>query len=136
MPCKAVLKLLVVNLPVVESSNAAIVIATVGAIRPRPTYTPNGTTPSHRRAPWSARGDPAGPGPGGQRLRGHGLGRATRHQPPTCVGQFWVTTVSAAAACAALGNVSVPDGAGGSAAYAVLFTVPLATSVDSSIGRV
>jgi hypothetical protein len=34
-----------------------------------------------------------------------------------------------------VGNVSEPDGAGGSAAYAVLSTVPLVTSVDSSIGR-
>src|SRR5271165_3209387 len=82
------------------------------------------------------RGGPAGPGPGGQGLRGHGLGGAFRHQPPTCVGQFWVTTVSAAAACAEVWNVSEPDGAGGSAASAVLLTVPLATSVDSSIGRV
>ena len=66
MPCSAVLKLLIVNLPVVESWNAAIAIAIVGAIRPRATYTPNGTTPSHLSAPRSDGGDPAGPGPGGE----------------------------------------------------------------------
>src|SRR5208283_4230315 len=84
------------------------------------------------------RGGPAGPGPvapGGQCLRGHGLGGAFRHQPPTCVGQSWVTTFSAAACWAWVGNVSAPDGAGGNSAYAALSTVPLATSVDSRIGR-
>ncbi len=44
------LKLLSVAAPVVEFRKAAIVIATVGAIKPRATYTPNGTTPSHLSA--------------------------------------------------------------------------------------
>ena len=51
MPCSAVLKLLIVKAPVVESRKAAIAIAMVGAIRPRATYTPKGTMPSHRSAP-------------------------------------------------------------------------------------
>ena len=41
------LKLLSVNAPVLEFRKAAIAIATNGASKPRATYTPKGTTPSH-----------------------------------------------------------------------------------------
>src|SRR5271156_4779660 len=47
VPWSAVLKLLSVAAPVVEFLKEAIAIATKGASKPRATYTPKGTMPSH-----------------------------------------------------------------------------------------
>ena len=99
-----------------ESWNAAIAIAIVGAIRPRATYTPNGTTPSHRSAVRRAPGTRPGRAPeaatSGAAAGSCCLPSASR----LASAQFWVTTFSAAACWAWVGNVSAPDGAGGSAA--------------------
>src|ERR1700761_7259869 len=52
------------------------------------------------------------------------------------LGHCWATTVSAVFCWALLGKVIPPAGAGGSAAYAALSSVPAATRAGSSIGRV
>src|ERR1700756_5604180 len=52
------------------------------------------------------------------------------------LGHCWETTVSAVFCCAMLGKVTPPVGAAGSLAYAVLSSVPAATKLGSSIGRV